>query len=283
MLGDTLLPRQELTLLGDHNVANALAASLAARAARAAAASAGRRAPHFPGAAAPARAGPRGGRRPLDQRLQGDEHRLDRGGARTRSTAPTCCCWAAATRASRTPGWRDAPGRAMPGGRGLRRGGRRGRARPGGSGAGGARPARSTTCCHGARGWPARATRSCSPRPAPVTTCSRNYEERGARFRAAVEALVTASAARRHPGELRWETRLLAVVTATMVVFGIAATYGAASLVTGRRQTSVAASPLDQLVGALLGRLGLCVASRLDYRSGAGWPGRCCSSRSSCC
>ena len=36
----------------------------------------------------------------------------------------------------------------------------------------------------------------------------------------------------RHPGELRWETRLLTVVTATMVVFGIANTYGALSLQT---------------------------------------------------
>ena len=31
----------------------------------------------------------------------------------------------------------------------------------------------------------------------------------------------------RHPGELRWETRLLAVVTATLVALGIATIYGA--------------------------------------------------------
>jgi hypothetical protein len=36
----------------------------------------------------------------------------------------------------------------------------------------------------------------------------------------------------RHPGELRWETRLLAMVTAGLLVFGIAATYGAASVIT---------------------------------------------------
>lgn len=35
----------------------------------------------------------------------------------------------------------------------------------------------------------------------------------------------------RHPGELRWETRLLTVVTATLVAFGLASSYGASSLV----------------------------------------------------
>ncbi|HTK55576.1 MAG TPA: hypothetical protein VL295_02045, partial [Gemmatimonadales bacterium] len=34
----------------------------------------------------------------------------------------------------------------------------------------------------------------------------------------------------RHPGEFRWETRLLGVITAVLVVFGIASTYSAASL-----------------------------------------------------
>ena len=38
----------------------------------------------------------------------------------------------------------------------------------------------------------------------------------------------------RHPGEFRWETRLLAVITAVLVVVGIASTYGAASLQTNR-------------------------------------------------
>ena len=42
----------------------------------------------------------------------------------------------------------------------------------------------------------------------------------------------------RHPGELRWETRLLGMVTAVLVVFGVAATYGAASLVTLQDQTA---------------------------------------------
>ena len=40
----------------------------------------------------------------------------------------------------------------------------------------------------------------------------------------------------RHPGELRWETRLLTVVTATLVVFGIANAYGALSLQTVKQR-----------------------------------------------
>lgn len=67
----------------------------------------------------------------------------------------------------------------------------------------------------------------------------------------------------RHPGELRWETRLLTVVTATMVVFGIANTYGALSLQTGSGDG--AGFALRQLVGALFGLLGLSVVSRIDY------------------
>ena len=49
----------------------------------------------------------------------------------------------------------------------------------------------------------------------------------------------------RHPGELRWETRLLGVVTATLLVFGIATTYGAPSLQTmqGRRRLGFALQP----------------------------------------
>jgi len=73
---------------------------------------------------------------------------------------------------------------------------------------------------------------------------------------------VSAPAAR-HPGELRWETRLLSVVTATMVVFGIANTYGALSLQTA--SGTGAGFALKQLVGALLGLLGLSIVSRIDY------------------
>lgn len=70
-----------------------------------------------------------------------------------------------------------------------------------------------------------------------------------------------------HPGELRWETRLLAVVTATMVVFGIAAMYGASSLLVKRGGDYVGSGyAITQFTGAVLGGLGLLIASRIDYR-----------------
>lgn len=70
------------------------------------------------------------------------------------------------------------------------------------------------------------------------------------------------------PGELRWETRLLAVVTATLVAFGIATIYGASSLVRTDRGGGVAGGSfaLDQFVGALVGGILMLIASRIDYR-----------------
>lgn len=70
----------------------------------------------------------------------------------------------------------------------------------------------------------------------------------------------------RHPGELRWETRLLAVVTATLVVFGIASSYGAASLITNRAGVNVGLSfAFRQLTGAVAGGILLLIAARMDY------------------
>jgi cell division protein FtsW len=69
----------------------------------------------------------------------------------------------------------------------------------------------------------------------------------------------------RHPGEMRWETRLLAMVTAGLVVFGIAATYGAASLVTLQGQNAGLGFALRQLSGAAIGGCLMLVASRVDY------------------
>ena len=68
----------------------------------------------------------------------------------------------------------------------------------------------------------------------------------------------------RHPGELRWETRLLTVVTTTLVVFGIANVYGALSLQTAGG--TGAGFALRQVVGALVGLLALTIVSRVDYR-----------------
>ena len=64
----------------------------------------------------------------------------------------------------------------------------------------------------------------------------------------------------RHPGEYRWETRLLAVVTATLVVFGVANSYAAVVLQEGT------ANGMKQVAGAILGLIGLTVMARIDYR-----------------
>jgi cell division protein FtsW len=69
----------------------------------------------------------------------------------------------------------------------------------------------------------------------------------------------------RHPGEMRWETRLLGTVTALLLGFGIAATYGAASLVTVGGRSVGLDFAMRQLSGALLGGVLLLVASRQDY------------------
>jgi cell division protein FtsW len=69
----------------------------------------------------------------------------------------------------------------------------------------------------------------------------------------------------RHPGELRWETRLLGTVTALLLGFGIAATYGAASLITVRGENVGVDFAIRQLSGALIGGVLLLIASRQDY------------------
>lgn len=64
----------------------------------------------------------------------------------------------------------------------------------------------------------------------------------------------------RQPGELRWETRLLVVVTAVLTVFGIASLYAAATM---------QVRPLDffvqQLTGAVAGAIAMMIVSRVDY------------------
>jgi cell division protein FtsW len=69
-----------------------------------------------------------------------------------------------------------------------------------------------------------------------------------------------------HPGELRWETRLLGVVTATLVVFGIANMYGAASMLTEKGRYIGSSYMIQQLTGAVAGGIALLIVSRIDYR-----------------
>jgi cell division protein FtsW len=64
---------------------------------------------------------------------------------------------------------------------------------------------------------------------------------------------------------MRWETRLLGTVTALLLGFGVAATYGAASLVTVRGQSVGLDFVMRQLSGVLLGGVLLLLASRQDY------------------
>jgi cell division protein FtsW len=75
----------------------------------------------------------------------------------------------------------------------------------------------------------------------------------------------------RHPGELRWETRLLGVVTLVLLAFGVAATYGAASLVTLKGQSAGIGFAVRQLSGAVLGGILLLWASRQDYYRWRTW------------
>lgn len=69
----------------------------------------------------------------------------------------------------------------------------------------------------------------------------------------------------RHPGDVRWETRLLGVVTLVLLVFGVAATYGASSMVTVHGKAAGLAFAWRQLSGAILGGLLLLVLARIDY------------------
>jgi cell division protein FtsW len=70
---------------------------------------------------------------------------------------------------------------------------------------------------------------------------------------------VTATSVR-HPGEFRWETRLLAVVTMMLVLFGIAACYAAGSYLPDWFEEAK-----DQLSGAAVGALAFLALAYLDY------------------
>jgi cell division protein FtsW len=69
-----------------------------------------------------------------------------------------------------------------------------------------------------------------------------------------------------HPGDGRWETRLLAVVAATLAVFGIASVYSAASF-----RDAAVGEVLKQVSAAGAGAVLLLVASRIDYRRWREW------------
>ena len=68
-----------------------------------------------------------------------------------------------------------------------------------------------------------------------------------------------------------WEGRLLAVVTAVLVVFGLAAVYGASSLVTTAGGQVGASFALRQAVGAAVGGLFAIAFARMDYHRWRRW------------
>jgi cell division protein FtsW len=71
--------------------------------------------------------------------------------------------------------------------------------------------------------------------------------------------------------ERRWETRLLGVLAAVLVVFGLAAVYGASSLVTTSGGQVGAAFALRQGVGAVVAGLIATILARTDYHAWQRW------------
>lgn len=73
---------------------------------------------------------------------------------------------------------------------------------------------------------------------------------------------------------LGWEARLLVLITAVLVVFGLASVYAASSSLVERGRLVGTSHALDQLVGALAGALLLVLASRvnLDKVRDLAWP-----------
>lgn len=74
------------------------------------------------------------------------------------------------------------------------------------------------------------------------------------------------SPAVRHPGELRWETRLVAVLTLILVALGVAVCYAA-----GSYREDWYAEAQQQLSGALIGGLLFLLAAGIDYRMLRKW------------
>jgi cell division protein FtsW len=73
---------------------------------------------------------------------------------------------------------------------------------------------------------------------------------------------------------LGWESRLLILITAVLVVFGLASIYSASSTLIEKGRVVGTALVLDQLLGALAGGLLLLVAARIDLErvKALAWP-----------
>ena len=64
---------------------------------------------------------------------------------------------------------------------------------------------------------------------------------------------------------VEWHRRALGMVTATLAIFGIAAVYGASSIVAVEQGQPAAVYALRQLLGVVVGGIVLVIAARMDY------------------
>jgi len=64
---------------------------------------------------------------------------------------------------------------------------------------------------------------------------------------------------------VEWHRRLLGTVTAILAIFGVAAVYGASSIVAVESGQPPTAFALRQLAGVVVGGFGLVIAARIDY------------------
>src|SRR5438034_8952131 len=74
--------------------------------------------------------------------------------------------------------------------------------------------------------------------------------------------------------DTRWETRLLALVAAVLVVFGLTAVYGASSLLTISGGQVGSSFALKQALGAAVGGIDAAILARSDYHKWrpCAWP-----------
>lgn len=77
-----------------------------------------------------------------------------------------------------------------------------------------------------------------------------------------------------YDGATQWQGRLLGIVAATLVVFGVAAVYGASSIVAVQRGDPGSWFAMRQLQGAMIGVVLLLVGARVDYHvwQRVAWP-----------
>jgi cell division protein FtsW len=69
------------------------------------------------------------------------------------------------------------------------------------------------------------------------------------------------------PAGVEWHRRLLGAVAAVLAIFGVAAVYGASSIHAVENGDPASYFALRQLLGVVVGGIGLAVAARIDYRA----------------